>query len=35
MVFTLSRFEEFPDIWASDASFRDMKKVSERQPAAV
>ena len=28
VVFTLSRFEEFPDIWASDTSFKDMKKIS-------
>jgi dipeptidyl aminopeptidase/acylaminoacyl peptidase len=28
VVFTLSRFEEFPDLWTSDSSFKDMKKVS-------
>src|SRR5690606_20870360 len=28
VVFTLSRFEEFPDIWASDLTFKDIKKVS-------
>ena len=28
VVFTLSRYEEFPDIWTSDLSFKDMKKVS-------
>ena len=28
VVFTLSRFEEFPDLWASDTTFKDMKKVS-------
>ena len=28
VVFTLSRFEEFPDIWTSDTTFKDMKKVS-------
>ncbi|HJR61928.1 MAG TPA: prolyl oligopeptidase family serine peptidase, partial [Vicinamibacterales bacterium] len=28
VVFTLSRFEEFPDIWTSDTSFKDMKRVS-------
>jgi dipeptidyl aminopeptidase/acylaminoacyl peptidase len=28
VVFTLSRFEEFPDIWTSDLTFKDMKKVS-------
>ena len=32
VVFTLSRFEEFPDLWVSDASFRDMKKVSSANP---
>jgi dienelactone hydrolase len=28
VVFTLSRFEEFPDLWTSDVTFKDMKKVS-------
>ncbi|MEO5895969.1 MAG: hypothetical protein ABIS06_09735 [Vicinamibacterales bacterium] len=28
VVFTLSRFEDFPDIWTSDLTFKDMKKVS-------
>jgi dipeptidyl aminopeptidase/acylaminoacyl peptidase len=28
VVFTLSRYEEFPDIWTSDLTFKDMKKVS-------
>jgi hypothetical protein len=28
VVFTLSRFEEFPDLWVSDLTFKDMKKVS-------
>jgi dipeptidyl aminopeptidase/acylaminoacyl peptidase len=28
VVFTLSRFEEYPDLWMSDTSFKDMKKVS-------
>jgi dienelactone hydrolase len=28
VVFTLSRFEEFPDLWTSDLGFKDMKKVS-------
>jgi len=28
VVFTLSRFEEYPDLWVSDLSFKDMKKVS-------
>jgi dipeptidyl aminopeptidase/acylaminoacyl peptidase len=32
LVFTLSRFEEFPDIWTSDGSFRDMKRVSNANP---
>ena len=29
VVFTLSRFEEYPDVWISDTSFKDMKKVSD------
>jgi dipeptidyl aminopeptidase/acylaminoacyl peptidase len=32
VVFTLSRFEEFPDLWVSDTSFRDPKKVSNANP---
>ncbi|MBA3296147.1 MAG: S9 family peptidase, partial [Acidobacteria bacterium] len=28
VVFTLSRFEEFPDLWTSDTTFKDMRKVS-------
>jgi dipeptidyl aminopeptidase/acylaminoacyl peptidase len=32
VVFTLSRFEEFPDLWVSDTTFRDMKKVSNANP---
>ncbi|MBA2302067.1 MAG: S9 family peptidase [Acidobacteria bacterium] len=28
VVFALSRFEEFPDLWTSDLSFKEMKKVS-------
>jgi len=32
MVFTLSRFEEFPDLWVSDASFANMQKVSDANP---
>jgi dipeptidyl aminopeptidase/acylaminoacyl peptidase len=32
VVFTLSRFEEFPDLWVSDTSFREMKKVSNANP---
>jgi dipeptidyl aminopeptidase/acylaminoacyl peptidase len=29
---TVSRFEEFPDIWVTDLDFRDMKKVSDANP---
>jgi dipeptidyl aminopeptidase/acylaminoacyl peptidase len=32
VVFTLSRFEEFPDLWVSDTSFRNMRKVSGANP---
>jgi dipeptidyl aminopeptidase/acylaminoacyl peptidase len=33
LVFTLSRFEEFPDLWvSSDLTFKDMKKVSNANP---
>jgi dipeptidyl aminopeptidase/acylaminoacyl peptidase len=32
VVFTLSRTEEFPDLWVSDTSFKDMKKVSDANP---
>ena len=32
VVFTLSRFEEFPDLWVSDTTFKDMKKVSNADP---
>jgi len=32
MVFTLSRFEEFPDLWVSDGGFADMQKVSDANP---
>jgi dipeptidyl aminopeptidase/acylaminoacyl peptidase len=35
LVFTLSRFEEFPDLWVSDTSFKDMKKVSDANPQAA
>lgn len=28
VVFTLSRFDEFPDLWVSDTTFKDLKKVS-------
>ena len=34
VVFTLSRFEEFPDLWVSDPTFKDMKKVSNANPQA-
>jgi dipeptidyl aminopeptidase/acylaminoacyl peptidase len=34
VVFTLSRFEEFPDLWISDPTFKDMKKVSNANPQA-
>ena len=34
VVFTLSRFEEFPDLWVSDTAFKDMKKVSNANPQA-
>jgi dipeptidyl aminopeptidase/acylaminoacyl peptidase len=32
VVFTLARFEEFPDLWVSDTSFKDMKKISDANP---
>jgi len=32
VVFTLSRTEEFPDLWISDPAFKDMKKVSNANP---
>jgi dipeptidyl aminopeptidase/acylaminoacyl peptidase len=32
VVFTLARFEEFPDLWVSDTTFKDMKKVSNANP---
>jgi dipeptidyl aminopeptidase/acylaminoacyl peptidase len=35
VVFTLSRYEEFPDLWVSDATFKDMKKVSNANPQAA
>jgi dipeptidyl aminopeptidase/acylaminoacyl peptidase len=31
-VFTLSRFEEFPNLWASSGAFTDMKKISDANP---
>jgi dipeptidyl aminopeptidase/acylaminoacyl peptidase len=30
--FTLSRFDEFPDLWVSSGAFTDMKKVSSANP---
>jgi dipeptidyl aminopeptidase/acylaminoacyl peptidase len=35
VVFTLSRFEEFPDLWVGDTTFKDMKKVSDANPQAA
>jgi dipeptidyl aminopeptidase/acylaminoacyl peptidase len=35
VVYTLSRFEEFPDLWVSDTTFKDMKKVSNANPQAA
>ena len=33
VVFTMSRFEEFPDLWvSSDTTFKDIKKVSNANP---
>jgi len=32
VVFTLSRTEEFPDLWTSGTTFKDMKKVSNANP---
>ena len=32
VVFTLSRFEEFPNLWVSDTTFRNMQKVSDANP---
>jgi dipeptidyl aminopeptidase/acylaminoacyl peptidase len=32
LAFTQARFDEFPDLWISDTSFRDMKKVSSANP---
>jgi dipeptidyl aminopeptidase/acylaminoacyl peptidase len=32
LVFTLARFEEFPDLWVSDGSFANMQKVSNANP---
>ena len=32
VVLTLSRFDEFPDLWVTDTSFKDMKKISDANP---
>jgi dipeptidyl aminopeptidase/acylaminoacyl peptidase len=32
LAFTQARFDEFPDLWISDSSFRDMKKISNGNP---
>jgi dipeptidyl aminopeptidase/acylaminoacyl peptidase len=32
VVFTLARFDEFPDLWTSDTTFKDMKKISNANP---
>jgi dipeptidyl aminopeptidase/acylaminoacyl peptidase len=32
LVYSLSRFEEFPDLWVSDGSFANMKKVTDANP---
>ncbi len=32
VVFTQARFDEFPDLWVSDLTFRDIKKVSNANP---
>jgi len=34
-VFTLSRFEEFPNLWVSSGAFTDMKKISDANPQQV
>src|SRR5207302_6428029 len=31
-VFTLGRFDEFPNLWVSSGTFTDMKKVSDANP---
>jgi dipeptidyl aminopeptidase/acylaminoacyl peptidase len=31
-ILTRSRFEEFPDIWATDLSFRNMRRISDANP---
>ena len=32
VVLTFSRFDEFPDLWVTDTSFRDLRKVSNANP---
>jgi dipeptidyl aminopeptidase/acylaminoacyl peptidase len=32
LVFTLSRFEEYPNLWTSDGNFANMQKVSDANP---
>lgn len=32
LVYSLSRFEEFPDLWVSDGTFANMKKVTNANP---
>jgi dipeptidyl aminopeptidase/acylaminoacyl peptidase len=32
LVFTLSKFEEFPNLWVSDTNFKNMQKVSDANP---
>ncbi len=32
LVFTLSRFDEFPDLWSSDGNFAGLKRVSKANP---
>ena len=32
VVFTQSRFDEFPDLWVSDANFASPKKISNANP---
>jgi dipeptidyl aminopeptidase/acylaminoacyl peptidase len=32
LVFTLSRFEEYPNLWVSDGNFANMQKVSDANP---
>src|SRR5690606_13045330 len=32
LLFTLSRFDEFPNLWVSDGNFGNMQKVSDANP---